>query len=94
MYHLGLTLKSYEEIEMSVLALDEAYSLRVQICTPDDELVVRNILSFYIQILSQFVKPPSEHVSPSAITIISKIHIHNNLMKLGGLLLIDYYRLM
>jgi hypothetical protein len=27
--------------------------------TPDDALVVRNILSFYIQTLYQFVKPPS-----------------------------------
>jgi hypothetical protein len=26
----------------------------------DDALVVRNILNFYIQILSQFVKPPSD----------------------------------
>jgi hypothetical protein len=33
-------------------------------CTPDDALVVRNILSFYIQILSQFVKPPSETLYP------------------------------
>jgi hypothetical protein len=30
---------------------------RVHFCTPDDALVVRNILSFY---LSQFVKPPSD----------------------------------
>jgi hypothetical protein len=28
--------------------------------TPDDALVVRNILSFFIQILSQFVKRPSD----------------------------------
>jgi hypothetical protein len=28
--------------------------------TPDDALVVQNILSFQIQILSQFVKPPSD----------------------------------
>jgi hypothetical protein len=28
-------------------------------CTPDDGLVVRNILSFMYKILSQFVKPPS-----------------------------------
>jgi hypothetical protein len=33
---------------------------RVHFCTPDDALVVRNILSFYIHILSQFVKPPSD----------------------------------
>jgi hypothetical protein len=33
---------------------------RVHFCTPDDALVLRNILSFYIQILSQFVKPPSD----------------------------------
>jgi hypothetical protein len=26
----------------------------------NDALVVRNILSFYLQILSQFVKPPSD----------------------------------
>jgi hypothetical protein len=32
----------------------------VHFCTPDDALVVRNILSFYSQILSQFVKPPSD----------------------------------
>jgi hypothetical protein len=31
----------------------------VHFCTPDDSLVVRNKLSF-IQILSQFVKPPSD----------------------------------
>jgi hypothetical protein len=31
--------------------------IRVHISTPDDTLVLRNILSFFIQILSQFVKP-------------------------------------
>jgi hypothetical protein len=47
-------------------------------CTPDDALVVRNI--FYIQILSQFVKPPCDTLlryfnmfHPSAITIVSTI---------------------
>jgi hypothetical protein len=52
---------------------------RVHFCTPDDALVVRNILSFYTllsfyTILSQFVKPPSDtllryfnmfHIAPS-----------------------------
>jgi hypothetical protein len=33
----------------------------VHFCTPDDALVVRNVLSFfYIQNLSQFVKSPSD----------------------------------
>jgi hypothetical protein len=47
----------------------------------DDALVVRNILSFYIQILSQFLKPPGETLlryfnmfHPRAIAIISTIH--------------------
>jgi hypothetical protein len=31
-------------------------------CTPDDALVVRNMLGFYIQSLSQFVKPPSDNL--------------------------------
>jgi hypothetical protein len=39
---------------MMVMALGET----VHFCTPDDALVVRNILGLYIQILSQFVKPP------------------------------------
>jgi hypothetical protein len=34
------------------------YQLVVHFCTADDALVVQNI--FYILILSQFVKPPSE----------------------------------
>jgi hypothetical protein len=33
----------------------------VHFCTPDDALVARNILSFYIRILFQFVKPPSDN---------------------------------
>jgi hypothetical protein len=37
----------------------------VHFCTPDDALVVRNILSFYIKILSQFVKPPSDTLTGS-----------------------------
>jgi hypothetical protein len=57
--------------------------------TPDDALVVWNILSFYTQIQSQFVKPPSDtllhyfnifHDSPSAITIISTIQLVNCLI--------------
>jgi hypothetical protein len=48
--------------------------MNLHLCTPDDALVVRNILSFYKQILSKFVKPPSDtllryfnmfHLAPS-----------------------------
>jgi hypothetical protein len=49
--------------------------------TPDETLVVRNILSLIYNILSQFVKPPNDtppslfqHVSRSAITIFPTIH--------------------
>jgi hypothetical protein len=47
----------------------------VHFCTPDDALVVRNILSFYIGILSQFVKLPSDtHLRYfTCITIISTV---------------------
>jgi hypothetical protein len=31
------------------------YFIKVHFCTPDDALVVRNILSFYIHTKSQFV---------------------------------------
>jgi hypothetical protein len=61
----------------------------VHFCTPDDALVGRNILSFYITILSQFVKPTSDlsllfqDVSPSNITIISKIEINLRFVKLN-----------
>jgi hypothetical protein len=50
------------------------YKIIVNFCTPDNAVVARNILSFYIQILSQFVKPPSDtlrryfkmfHLAPS-----------------------------
>jgi hypothetical protein len=44
-------------------------NFRVHLCIPDDaHAVVRNILSFYIQILSQFVKPPSDTVSTFVIS--------------------------
>jgi hypothetical protein len=33
--------------------------MNIHFCTPDDALVVRIILSCYIQFHSQFVKPPS-----------------------------------
>jgi hypothetical protein len=36
------------------------FALLVNLCTPDDVIVVRNILSFYIRILCQFAKPPSD----------------------------------
>jgi hypothetical protein len=38
--------------------------IMVQFCTPDDALVVQNIIVFYIKILSQFVKPPSDTLLP------------------------------
>jgi hypothetical protein len=55
------------------------WTARVHFCTPENALLVWNILSFKYKILSQFVKPPSDtlaswllqHVSPGAITIIS-----------------------
>jgi hypothetical protein len=48
---------------MMVMALGETCwnnKLIVHFCTPDEALVVQNKLSFYIQILSQFVEPPSD----------------------------------
>jgi hypothetical protein len=45
-------------IEMTAMALGETFSVHFR--TPDNALVMPNIMSFYIQTLSQFVKPPSD----------------------------------
>jgi hypothetical protein len=42
--------------------------------TPEDALVVRNILSFYIQILSQFVKPPRD----TLLRYFNMFHLYNS----------------
>jgi hypothetical protein len=56
---------SITKIDSFYIYLGRRVSLggRVHFCTPDDALVVRNILSF-IKILSQFVKPPSDTLLP------------------------------
>jgi hypothetical protein len=51
-------------------------STRVHFCTPDDALVARNILSFYIQIFSRFVKPPLFDILPSVSPIVIVIMYH------------------
>jgi hypothetical protein len=51
---------SQTEIEFELISVKFLNSLGVFFCTPDDALVVRNILSFHIQIPSQFVKSPSD----------------------------------